>query len=48
MGKSSFKKEMPSGATEIKKADVAKHPEAFQHVGLLDNKPSGAASLLFT
>ncbi len=36
------------GATENKKADVAKHPEAFQHIGLLDNKPSGAARLLFT
>ena len=30
-----------------KKADVAEHPEAFDHVGLLFNKPPGRAELLF-
>jgi hypothetical protein len=32
---------------ETKKADVAKHPEAFHHVGLLVNEPTGATGLLF-
>ncbi len=31
-----------------KKADVAEHSEVSCHVGLLMNKPAGAASLLFT
>jgi hypothetical protein len=35
-------------APETKKADVAEHPEAFDHVGLLVNKPPGRARLLFT
>ena len=30
-----------------KKADVLKHPQAFQHVGLLVNQPPGTAGLLF-
>jgi hypothetical protein len=30
-----------------KKADVAKHPEVFGHVGLLCNEPPGQAGLLF-
>ena len=30
-----------------KKADVVKHPEAFDHVGLLCNEPPGQAGLLF-
>jgi len=30
-----------------KKADVAKCPKAFGHVGLLVNKPPGKAGLLF-
>jgi hypothetical protein len=30
-----------------KKADVAEHPKAFRHVGLLFNKPPGTAGLLF-
>jgi hypothetical protein len=30
-----------------RKADVAEHPKAFDHVGLLFNKPPGAAGLLF-
>ena len=30
-----------------KKADVAEHPKAFHHVGLLVNEPSGSAGLLF-
>jgi hypothetical protein len=30
-----------------KKTDVVKHPKAFDHVGLLFNKPLGAAELLF-
>jgi hypothetical protein len=31
-----------------KKADVAEHPEAFHHVGLLINEPLGSAGgLLF-
>ena len=29
------------------KADVAKHPQAFHHVGLLIHKPAGEANLLF-
>jgi len=31
-----------------KKADVAEHPEAFDHVGLLFNEPLGTAELLFS
>jgi hypothetical protein len=30
-----------------KKADVAEHPKAFRHVGLLFNKPPGGAELFF-
>jgi hypothetical protein len=30
-----------------KKADVAEHPEVFDHVGLLFNEPPGRAELLF-
>jgi hypothetical protein len=30
-----------------KKADVAEHPEVFDHVGLLVNEPSSAAGMLF-
>jgi len=30
-----------------KKADVAEHPEVFDHVGLLVNEPPGTAGLLF-
>jgi hypothetical protein len=30
-----------------KKTDVAEHPKAFRHVGLLFNKPPGRAELLF-
>jgi hypothetical protein len=33
--------------TRNKKADVAEHPEVFDHVGLLVNKPPGRAELLF-
>jgi hypothetical protein len=29
-----------------KKADVAEHPEVFDHVGLLVNEPPGTAGLL--
>jgi hypothetical protein len=29
-----------------KKADVAEHPEVFDHVGLLTNEPLGTAELL--
>jgi hypothetical protein len=32
---------------ENKKADVAEHPEALDHVGLLVNEPPGTAELLF-
>jgi hypothetical protein len=32
---------------EQKKADVVEHPKAFDHVGLLFNKPLGTAELLF-
>jgi hypothetical protein len=32
---------------ETKKADVAEHPEVFDHVGLLSNEPLGTAGLLF-
>jgi len=31
-----------------KKADVAKHPKAFGHVGLLFNQPPGKAGLFFS
>jgi hypothetical protein len=39
----------PNGGrpTPPKKADVAEHPKAFDHVGLLVNKPPGSAELLF-
>jgi hypothetical protein len=30
-----------------KKADVAEHPQAFDHVGLLFNKPPGSAEVPF-
>jgi hypothetical protein len=30
-----------------KKTDVAEHPEAFGHVGLLVNRPTGTAGLPF-
>ena len=30
-----------------KKADVAEHPQVFDHVGLLVNEPPGTAELLF-
>jgi len=30
-----------------KEADVAKHPKAFRHVGLLFNEPPGKAELFF-
>jgi hypothetical protein len=30
-----------------KKADVAEHPEVFDHVGLLINEPPDTAGLLF-
>jgi hypothetical protein len=33
---------------ENKKADVAEHPEAFDHVGSLFNEPPGRAELLFS
>ena len=32
---------------EPKKADVAEHPKAFDHVGLPFNKPTGTAGLFF-
>jgi hypothetical protein len=32
---------------ETKKADVAEHPEVFDHVGLLVNEPSSYAGVLF-
>jgi hypothetical protein len=34
-------------ATETKKADVAEHPEVFDHVGLLVDEPPGTAGLPF-
>jgi hypothetical protein len=34
-------------SSKIKKADVVEHPKAFDHVGLLVNKPPGSAELLF-
>ena len=36
-----------SRSTANKKTDVAEHPEAFDHVGLLINEPPGTAELLF-
>jgi len=32
---------------DVKKADVAEHPEVFDHVGLLTNEPPGRTELLF-
>jgi hypothetical protein len=32
---------------KTKKADVAEHPKAFGHVGLLFNKPPGIAGMFF-
>ena len=32
--------------SRTKKADVAEHPEVFDHVGLLVNEPPGTAGLL--
>jgi hypothetical protein len=32
---------------ENKKADVAEHPEVFDHAGLLFNEPLGRTELLF-
>ena len=32
---------------KAKKADVAEHPEVFDHVGLLVNEPPGKIGLLF-
>jgi hypothetical protein len=32
---------------KAKKADVAEHPEVFDHVGLLVNEPPGTAGLPF-
>jgi hypothetical protein len=37
---------LPSPRT--KKADVAEHPKALGHVGLLLNEPPGRAELLFS
>jgi hypothetical protein len=34
-------------ASKTKKADVVQRPKAFDHVGLLVNKPPGKAELLF-
>ena len=31
---------------KTKKADVAEHPEVFDHVGLLTNEPPGTTGLL--
>ena len=36
-----------TGVGETKKADVVKHPKAFDHVGLLVNKPPGKTGLPF-
>ena len=32
--------------SRTKKADVAEHPQVFDHVGLLVNEPPGTAELL--
>jgi len=32
----------------MKKADAVKHPEVFDHVGLLVNEPPGPAGLPFS
>lgn len=37
---------MARGAS-IKKADAARHPKVFDHVGLLFNEPPGTAEMLF-
>jgi hypothetical protein len=39
--------QLAAGWSENKKADVVEHHEEFQHVGLVVNKPSGTARLLF-
>jgi hypothetical protein len=36
-----------AGHRERKKTDEVKHPEVFDLVGLLVNKPPGSAGLLF-
>src|SRR5271165_5876792 len=36
-----------TGTTAKEKADVAEHPQGFDHVGLLVNEPPGPAGLLF-
>lgn len=36
----------PCAVRRAKKADVAEHPQAFDHVGLLFNGPPGSAGLL--
>jgi hypothetical protein len=38
---------IPARSSRTKKADVAEHPKAFRHVGLLVNEPPGKAELLF-
>jgi hypothetical protein len=40
-----WSKNVPT-SPRTKKADVAEHPEVFDHVGLLANAPLGMAELL--
>jgi hypothetical protein len=42
-----FEDLIPVVAASNKKADVAEHPQVFDHVGLLRNEPPGTAGLLF-
>jgi hypothetical protein len=35
-------------SSRTKKADVAEHPKAFEHVGLLFDEPPGKSELLFS
>jgi hypothetical protein len=42
-----FSRQRRAGDTDTKKADVAEHPQVFDHAGLLIDEPSGRAELLF-
>jgi hypothetical protein len=42
-----WRRNASSNGEPVKKADVIEHPEVFDHVGLLFNKPSSDAGMLF-
>jgi hypothetical protein len=45
-GEFGMERQHTSCAAKNEKADVAEHPQAFGHVGLLTNEPLGTAELL--